>query len=477
MSNIFRRSYTVPIPDAAELITIKGVPSARFKKNGKTQTAPLTKDGQRMSIESPSWYGWVNGHAVRLFKDAVASRQRLAELDRKSELQESGLIDPFEEHRKRPLAEHLGDWAANLRNRGKGESHILATTSCVRRILEACKFERTSNFSASRIEQFLADLRSDGPALRPLDRAKDIYTKTELAAALGINRTAVASLVRRHRLAAMGKGKARRYPRATVESLREKREHGISIKTSNLYLSGIKAFCNFLVRDNRMAVSPLLHLKGEDPQLDRRHDRRFLDEKELGSVINAAAISTVIVRELSGLDRAMLYRVACTTGFRAGELASLWPKHFDLDEPIVRLPGGYTKNKKMAEQPLPVDVANLLRDYLAGKPANRPIWPGTWYERAADMLRVDLDAAGVPYVVEGGEGPLYADFHCLRHSFVALLDRSGATLKEAMQLARHSDPKLTMKIYGRARRHDLAGAIDRLPSLGEKNAAKPAASA
>jgi hypothetical protein len=50
--------------------------------------------------------------------------------------------------------------------------------------------------------------------------------------------------------------------------------------------------------------------------------------------------------------------------------------------------------------------------------------------------------------------------HALRHSHIALLDRSGATLKEAMQLARHSDPKLTMAVYGRAQLHDLGPSAD-----------------
>src|SRR2546422_1750509 len=81
------------------------------------------------------------------------------------------------------------------------------------------------------------------------------------------------------------------------------------------------------------------------------------------------------------------------------------------------------------------------------------------------MLRIDLDAPGIPYVAEGPDGPRYADFHALRHSFIAMLDRSGATLKEAMQLARHSDPKLTMAVYGRARLHDLGEAVRRLPIL------------
>src|SRR5262249_25251399 len=34
-----------------------------------------------------------------------------------------------------------------------------------------------------------------------------------------------------------------------------------------------------------------------------------------------------------------------------------------------------------------------------------------------------------------------------------------------MTLARHKDPKLTMRVYGRAQLHDLAGAVGGLPDL------------
>jgi hypothetical protein len=81
------------------------------------------------------------------------------------------------------------------------------------------------------------------------------------------------------------------------------------------------------------------------------------------------------------------------------------------------------------------------------------------------MLRIDLEPAGVPYVIDGPDGPLYADLHALRHSFIAMLDLSGATLKQAMQLARHSDPKLTAARYGRARLNDLGTVLGRMPSL------------
>jgi integrase len=120
----------------------------------------------------------------------------------------------------------------------------------------------------------------------------------------------------------------------------------------------------------------------------------------------------------------------------------------DADTPTVTLGAAFAKNKRMAMQPMPPDVARLLRDYLADKPDGPPIWPGSWWADgdAAEMLRIDLEAVGIPYVIDGPDGPLYADFHALRHSFIALLDKSGVTLKEAMQLARHSDPKLTMAV-------------------------------
>src|SRR5262249_16941702 len=53
----------------------------------------------------------------------------------------------------------------------------------------------------------------------------------------------------------------------------------------------------------------------------------------------------------------------------------------------------------------------------------------------------------------------------LRHSYVALLEETGASLKQAMNLARHSDPKLTMARYGKPQLADLGTVVERLPSL------------
>ena len=468
MPRVFRQQYTRPIPAGAERITHEGKPAVRFRNgDGKTVIAFLTKKGDRYRGQSPRWYGWVNGTAVPLCTNKAAAEVMLADLVRKAERAEIGITDPYEEHRRRPLAEHLADWQAALLAGGATPKHVRQTVACGRRVVEGCGFAFLADFSASRVQNYLADLREQRRALPPLDPRQAEFTRKQLAALLEVKPSAVPSLVRRHRLAATGHGKSRRYPRATAEALCALRSRGRSIKTSNLYLDAIKGFLAWMVQDRRAGDNPLAHLNGGNVKLDRRHDRRALPLDELLAVLDAAARSDVTFRGLSGPERHALYLTACATGFRAEELACLRPESFDLDAepPVAVLGAAETKNRKGATQPLPADVATALREYLKGRPDGAPLWPGNWWKNAADMLRIDLDAAGIPYAVEGPDGPLYADFHGLRHSYIALLEKSGATLKEAMQLARHSDPKLTMAVYGRAQLHDLGRAVERLPDL------------
>ena len=181
-------------------------------------------------------------------------------------------------------------------------------------------------------------------------------------------------------------------------------------------------------------------------------------------MLAAASASAAVFRGLTGRDRAALYSVAMTTGFRVAELASLTPSSFDLaaEPATATVEAAYSKNRRESVQPLPADVAAALRDYLDGRPAAAPVWPGGWAGDAADMLRLDLDAAGIAF--RDAEGRV-ADFHALRHSFITLLQRSGVHPKLAQELARHSDIRLTMNVYTHARLHDLAGAVDGLPSL------------
>jgi integrase len=475
VSNLRRIPYTKPIPAGAEVITRKGQRFARFKdRRGKAAEAPLNDDGTRIQLLSKKWYGEYRDadgieQCVPLSTDKTAAAQMLADLVKKAELGKAGITDPYEAHRKRPLAEHVADFERGLVAKGNGATHAQAAAARVRRTVEGCRFAFIGDISISPVQEFLASLRDTGRRLPPLDPTKEWYTKAELATALRVKPHSITPLVKRWRLEARDKGKKRRYPRATAEALRERLDRGPGPATINHYVRSLRSFTRWLVRDRRTDSDPLAGLSGVNASTDVRRARRALSPAELGLVLQTVLDSPREFRSLTGRDRHFLYLTACGTGFRAGELASLRPESFSLDDsqPTATVPAAYTKNKRVAVQPLSAEVAEALRGYLADRPSDRPVWPGNWADNAAEMLQADLEACGIPYAVEGPDGPLYADFHALRHSYVALLDQAGLTLKVAMQLARHSDPKLTMARYGRAQLHDLAAAIEGLPLLLE----------
>lgn len=63
-----------------------------------------------------------------------------------------------------------------------------------------------------------------------------------------------------------------------------------------------------------------------------------------------------------------------------------------------------------------------------------------------------------------GRNDQRVDFHALRNTYITMLVKSGASVKESQDLARHSDTKLTLAVYTRLGIHDLSGALDRMPT-------------
>lgn len=247
-------------------------------------------------------------------------------------------------------------------------------------------------------------------------------------------------------------------PATLTQHLASRRAGGIGARRHNWEVGTLRSFFAWMVRTKRIGESPATELGRINEKADRRLIRRPLTEAECDRLILAADASTKEVRGMTGPMRATLYTVALATGFRCGELASLTGRSFDLDgqPPTVTLDAKWSKNGKEAIQPLPDwAVATLRRD--GTMPAGR-LFPGTWNEKAAKMLRIDLEVAGIPAVLDG----LTVDFHSLRHTYIAGLKRAGVRLDDAMKLARHSDPKLTLAIYGQSSMVDLGAAVNRL---------------
>ena len=436
-----------------------------FKLNGRTVPTD-TPGAERVKISSRKWYGTVNGKHVPLCADKQSARTMLTKLQSDAALSSVGVCDPYARHRLRPLADHLEEYASHLRGKGDSEDHIKLTTSRVRGLFDGCGFKIIADVDAGRAVDWITARRQPKPLEVIVPLGIESFTPSEAGKLLGISLAGLREAVKRHGLTATGYGKSRRLPRATVEALVNRMNPGCGPATANHYVRAVRGFFRWMLKSKRIGTNPLDSLELVNAAVDVRRTRRELDADELRRLFIAARGSARAYRGLTGEDRYMLYLVAAGTGFRANALANLTPADFDLTAATVTLAARLNKSRRLKVQPLPADVADALRDYLTGKPDAAPVWGGTWARdhRGAEMLRIDLEAAGIPYAVEGPDGPEYADFHSLRHSYLTLGGRSGIDLRTLQELAGHSKPELTAR-YSHRRLYDLAGAVGRFPNL------------
>ena len=469
MPKPFKPTRPYPLPEGAEIVQHEGRPHVRMKERGRAVLYRVSKDGTKFLRPAKRWYIDVrdaNGTVRRVkgFADLKATEQLAAELERKASRVRSGHTDPAEEHARRPLADHLKDYAAHLEAKGGTSKHVRLTIGRISALFAGCGFAFPKDMDAGNVSAWLNALRRDGAPIELPDG--DSFTPGDVAKLLGVGPSALARTLSRHQLAATGNGKARRLPRSTVEILVTNKAKGAGPTTANHYIRAVRGFTRWLVKAKRIGSDPLdtLHLLNE--AVDVRRARRELTAEELRALLAGTRTSARTFRGLSGEDRFTLYLVAAGTGFRANALANLTPGDFDLDSQTVTLAARFNKSRKLKVQPLPADVAEVLRPYLTGKPAGSPVWGGTWSSSSdgAEMLRRDLETIGIPYAVEGPDGPEYADFHALRHTFLTMLGRNGVDLRTAQELAGHSKPELTAR-YSHRRLYDLAGAVEKLPNL------------
>jgi integrase len=365
------------------------------------------KTGKKVTRRSRKWYGRVRDvdgvvRRVPLCTDKVAAQAMLLSLIRETELRAAGLVDAATNQLTRPLIEHIAEYRTHLSANARSEKHIGETIRLIKNIADVCRY------------RILTDLQSGSDAME-------------------------------------------RY-------LADRREQGSSHRTINADLVAVRSFCRWLMQKRFMRQDPTSGLHRLNVEEDRRLERRPLSDSEAQRLISATFQSTRDYCHLTGKDRSVLYTLAQRTGLRRKELRSLTPGSFDLDSspPIVQLKAAQSKRRKHDILPLPADVAETMRAYLAGRPADKPVWPGSWWRRSAEMLRSDLLDADIE-----PEDPIgrVVDFHGQRTTFITALARAGVPPATAQKLARHSDINLTLGTYTRLHIDELAGAVDKLSKL------------
>jgi len=127
----------------------------------------------------------------------------------------------------------------------------------------------------------------------------------------------------------------------------------------------------------------------------------------------------------------------------------------------VRVPASIAKNRQETTLWLRDEVVSAVRSILPDNPMP--------FERAfAGMVprlprfKKDLELAGIPFKDTEGRR---VDLHALRVTFGTNLSNAGVFPRVAMELMRHSDIKLTMKIYTDGSQLATAAAVASLPAL------------
>jgi integrase len=353
------------------------------------------------------YYAFIDADGRRVERKGCPDKRATEELAREVETSvarsRAGLIDPRAERmadaERRPIGDHLGDFIATLTAKGSDPKHIAQTHTYIDRLLGLGNIGHISDLAPSVVLQALAMLK-----------ARD----------------------------------------------------GLSPRTVNAHITAIKALSRWLWRDGRSAGHPLACIGKVNEDADRRRVRRPFAGAELLRLIEATRTAPPW-RGMSGTDRAWFYTIGAATGFRRSELASLTPAGFRLtdDLPTIVVQAAYTKNGKMAEQPIPPSLAAALRPWIASKPPGRPVFEGL-PEKTGRMLKNDLDRIGIKAVDATGR---VVDMHALRHGYITTLAKSGVPVKTLQILARHADPKTTLNVYAHLDVADTALALNALPSF------------
>jgi len=240
----------------------------------------------------------------------------------------------------------------------------------------------------------------------------------------------------------------------TEEALRELQNKGRAGKTLQNYRECISSFCNWAVSRGYLYETPMKNSIGFDTTAKSK--RRAMTEEEIWKLLDAC-----------NPKHRLTYEVAFLSGLRANELRSLKVAHLDFKRGGIWLDAEWTKNRKPGFQNLPSHLMEKLKDRERNMDRESallyiPSHPGRELDK-------DLGRAGIPKWTPEGK----IDFHAIRVTYTTLVVESGANVKEAQDLLRHSTPDLTMNTYARSRQErlsELAEAVGERVNKGEKYA-------
>lgn len=188
---------------------------------------------------------------------------------------------------------------------------------------------------------------------------------------------------------------------AATHYARELTDRGKSARTVQAYLIALRSFTKWLVSNQKLPRDPLSSVRKPNPKADRRYERRMLLPEEW-LWLKGTTLTSPKRYGMAGGERALLYATAIQTGLRSSELRSLTRGRLFLDSepPYVMCKAGSTKNRQDARQYIQRNLATELRQHVATKAPQAPVFDLPHESDMAAMLRSDLSDARKAWMEE-----------------------------------------------------------------------------
>jgi integrase len=419
----------------------------RYELPGGKRVPKGTAGAKKVTTQTDSYYltlppkdrgGKPEVIALETTDESVAWKRVRDHLDRRLK-EQLGIFDDRAAQAARPIAEHVEDWLAAVASGGVAAKRVRLLRTRVCRLIKLASWKRITDVKKSSAQAALTALADPDSGSR-------------------------------------GKGSAGR-------------GKGAGAQTRNHYLGHARQFTAWLVAEGRLSADPLAKAKKANVRTDRRHDRRVPDEVEVRVLFDhlggAQQGNQPRVRcRMSGPRRALGYQVAMCAGLRAGELRRLSRESFELATGDVRITAASDKARKRRLMALPRWLCEKLAAWFDGGGGT---WEGFTEHSAGEILQADLALARKGWLAEAQaaeretrerstvcvyetaseDGPLYLDFHALRHWYITQAAATdGISPSTLMAMSRHVDPRMTLDVYAKAKREGVRHAVEQLPRPG-----------
>ena len=177
-----------------------------------------------------------------------------------------------------------------------------------------------------------------------------------------------------------------------------------------------------------------------------------------------------------------MFAIAAMTGLRAGELLALQIDDLDFERKLIHIRRSVWRGRiqtvkskaSRASVAMPDVLSLILKVYLK-----------SWRENPMKLLFINR--RGRPYnatkVVQKALWPVLdklkierCGLHAFRHTHSSLLLETGASPTVAQAQLRHSDPRITLGIYGHVIGDSQRNAVDRVAEILDPNGPKSVSS-